>query len=130
MLNLVNFERSEAGISTLQLTPRLMEAAWLKAEDVVNHNYFSHTSPIWGSPFAMHDSLGVAYRSIAENIVGKQFGGSCSSSPDEFKGHRNNILKASFTSVGIGISESAVYGYVFVQIFTESLRNDQMDMRI
>ncbi|WP_243103705.1 CAP domain-containing protein [Dehalobacter sp. MCB1] len=119
MLALINSERSKAGISSLELNPKLTNAAQLKAEDMVSNNYFSHISPTWGSTFTLLHSLGITYSSAAENLAGDSSVEAAHLDLMNSEGHRDNIVDASYASVGIGISKSPVYGYVFVQIFTD-----------
>jgi uncharacterized protein YkwD len=119
MLALINSERSKAGVSSLELNPKLTNAAQLKAEDMVSNNYFSHISPTWGSTFTLLHSLGITYSGAAENLAGDSSVAAAHLDLMNSEGHRDNILDASYASVGIGISKSPVYGYVFVQIFTD-----------
>ena len=37
---------------------------------MVDNSYFSHTSPIYGSPFDMLKSYGISYKTAGENIAG------------------------------------------------------------
>jgi len=53
MLTQVNEERRAAGLSELTLSTKLSEVAQVKAEDMRDQGYFSHTSPTYGSPFDM-----------------------------------------------------------------------------
>ncbi|TCX49079.1 hypothetical protein C1I36_10715 [Dehalobacter sp. 14DCB1] len=119
MLALINSERSKVGVSSLELNPKLTNAAQLKAEDMVSNNYFSHISPTWGSTFTLLHSLGITYSSAAENLAGDSSVEAAHLDLMNSEGHRDNIVDASYASVGIGISKSPVYGYVFVQIFTD-----------
>jgi len=48
----------------------LQRVAKEKARDMVNNNYFSHTSPVYGSPFEMMKSYGISYKTAGENIAG------------------------------------------------------------
>jgi len=57
MLNLVNKARADAGVSPLSFDNKLMELARLKAEDMVKNNYFSHQSPVYGSPFEVRPAI-------------------------------------------------------------------------
>ncbi|MNH43142.1 Cysteine-rich secretory protein family protein [compost metagenome] len=67
------------------------------------NNYFSHTSPTYGSPFDMMRSFGVKYSYAGENIASGQ------RTPQEVMtawmnsaGHRANILNGNFTKIGVG----------------------------
>lgn len=50
VLNLVNKHRRENGLKELTLNSNLSNVAQIKAEDMKNNYYFSHTSPTYGSP--------------------------------------------------------------------------------
>ena len=41
----------------------------IKWQDMKDNNYFSHTSPIYGSPFDMIKNFGISYRTAGENIA-------------------------------------------------------------
>jgi len=117
MLDLINAERAKAGVSPLKANAQLMEVAQLKAADMVENNYFSHTSPTWGSPFEMLDALGIAHRGAAENISGNSSVEAAHIALMNSERHSINILNSSYSYIGIGIMDSPKYGYVFVQIF-------------
>ena len=53
MLDLINAERAKNNINKLELDDDLQNVARLKAREMVEKNYFSHTSPTYGSPFYM-----------------------------------------------------------------------------
>lgn len=50
MVKLVNQERSRAGLKPLEVDMRLVQTARAKSQDMVNKNYFSHSSPTYGNP--------------------------------------------------------------------------------
>ncbi|MDA8220817.1 CAP domain-containing protein [Desulfosporosinus sp.] len=117
MLDLINVERSKAGIAPLKTDTKLMEVAKIKAKDMVDNNYFSHTSPTYGSPFDMLNKFGVTYQTAAENLAGNSTVEAAHNALMQSEGHRKNILNPSFNYIGIGIVPSPVYGKVFVQMF-------------
>ena len=119
MINLINQERAKLGLQQLQPNAKLMELARLKAKDLVDHNYFSHTSPTCGSPFQMMRAAGIVYRSAAENIAGNSSVLAAHIALMNSPGHRANILNANFNQVGIGISPGGLYGTMFVEMFTQ-----------
>ena len=69
MLDLVNAERAKAKLPPLEVHETLMETARLKANDMVENNYFSHQSPKYGSPFDMMKEHKLEFRSAGENIA-------------------------------------------------------------
>jgi len=117
MLNLVNKARADAGVSPLSFDSKLMELARLKAEDMVKNNYFSHQSPVYGSPFDMMRQYGVTFRTAGENIAGNSTVEGAYKAWMGSSGHRQNIENSKFNYTGIGIVKSNTYGYIFVQMF-------------
>lgn len=118
MFNLVNSARASAGLRPLQIDMTLVKLARLKAQDMINKNYFSHTSPTYGSPFDMMRSYGVSYRYAGENLAGAPTVDSAHTNLMNSPGHRANILNSNFTKVGIGVVSGGPYGKMFVQMFT------------
>ena len=118
VLKLVNEERAKQGLKSLTLSSNLTSIANTKAKDMAVNNYFSHTSPTYGSPFQMLQHFGVTYKSAGENIAAGQ------KSPQEVmnawlnsSGHRANILNASYTELGVGYYKGGSYGTEWVQLF-------------
>jgi uncharacterized YkwD family protein len=103
VFELVNQERQKQGLKPLQLDTKLSDVAREKSKDMMNKNYFSHTSPTYGSPFDMMKQFGIEYRTAGENIAKGQ------QTPEEVMngwmnsdGHRKNILNPNFTHIGVG----------------------------
>lgn len=117
MLDLVNAERLKVGVAPLKADPELMKVAKLKAEDMVKNNYFSHTSPTYGSPFDMMKKFGITFQTAAENLAGNSSVEAAHNALMQSEEHRKNILNSSYDYIGIGICPSPVYGKVFVQMF-------------
>ena len=70
ILEKINEQRIANGLPALTLDSLLTATAQTKAKDMVENNYFSHTSPTYGSPFEMMQNAGVTYISAGENIAG------------------------------------------------------------
>jgi uncharacterized YkwD family protein len=119
MLSLVNVARAKAGSGPLQIDASLAKLARMKAQDMVNKGYFSHTSPIYGSPYEMLKSYGVNYSFAGENLAGAASVQRAHDNLMDSPGHRDNILNQNFTRVGIGVVSSEAYGRIYVQIFTD-----------
>jgi uncharacterized YkwD family protein len=117
MVNLVNQERTKQGVKPLGVNMVLVGLARKKSQDMVAKNYFSHTSPTYGSPFDMMKNAGVNYRTAGENIAGAGTTESAHQNLMNSPGHRANILNSSFNQVGIGIASGSMYGNIFTQMF-------------
>lgn len=117
MLDLVNAERAKNGLAPLALNMKVTEVARAKAKDMIDNKYFSHTSPVYGSPFEMLKSFGVSYRTAGENLAGNSSVDNAHTSLMNSPGHRANILNRNFKEVGIGIVNGGPYGKMMVQLF-------------
>jgi len=117
ILNLVNDVRKNAGLSELKVDSEIMRVAEVKAQDMEDNNYFSHTSPTYGSPFDMLKSFGVSYKSAGENIAGHSTSEKAFEAWMDSPGHKANILNSSYNYTGIGVVDSDRYGKMLVQMF-------------
>ncbi|MGE5370575.1 MAG: CAP domain-containing protein [Solirubrobacterales bacterium] len=118
MLGLVNKARADAGLGPLTLDSKLSAGAYAKSRDMAVNQYFSHTSPTYGSPFEMMHQFGITYTAAGENIARHT---SVQGAHDAFMnspGHRANILSTSYGKVGFGFYTSGPYLYV-TQWFTD-----------
>ncbi len=103
VVRLVNRERSKNGLAPLTADWELSRVARYKSQDMKDKNYFSHTSPTYGSPFQMIKSFGISYKSAGENIAkGYATPEAVVNGWMNSSGHRANILNKSFTHIGVG----------------------------
>lgn len=123
MLELVNNERVKAGLKPLEMDNKLLELARLKSQDMIDKNYFSHTSPTYGDPFTMMKNFGVEYWMAGENLAGNSSLTSAHKALMNSPGHKANILKPEFTHIGIGVVKGGPYGMMITQMFIKS-RNE------
>ena len=70
VFTLINQQRINNGLSALKIDNEVQRVARIKAQDMVNNSYFSHTSPTYGSPFDMLKSFKISYKTAGENIAG------------------------------------------------------------
>lgn len=117
VFDLINAKRTAAGLSALKIDAELQNVARAKAEDMVKNNYFSHTSPTYGSPFDMMKSFGVSYKTAGENIAGNSSNTGAVNAWMNSEGHKANILNSSFNYTGVAVVKSSKYGKIFVQMF-------------
>lgn len=110
VIRLTNQRRTENGLSALKTNWELSRVARYKSQDMHDKKYFSHTSPTYGSPFDMIRNFNIKFNSAGENIAMGQ------KTPQEVvnawmnsPGHRANILKASFTQIGVGYVANGNY---------------------
>lgn len=103
VVELVNQERSKAGLKPLAIDSKLQTMAQDKASDMVKNNYFDHTSPTYGTPYQMMKTYGISYRYAGENIAkGQTSPAQVMKSWMNSSGHKANILSPNFTYIGVG----------------------------
>lgn len=103
VIRLCNNARAQNGMGQLTTNWELSRVARYKSQDMHDKRYFSHTSPTYGSPFAMMNAFGITYRTAGENIaMGQRTAQEVFNAWMNSPGHRANILKASFTQIGVG----------------------------
>lgn len=114
---LLNQDRAANGRSALELDPALCDLARLKSRDMYLNNYFSHTSPTYGSAAQMLSTYGYSFTSVGENIAHHVTVEKAQAAFMSSSGHRQNILGSQWTKVGIGVWEDS-QGFVYVtQLF-------------
>ena len=113
ILRLVNIERSKVGISPLSWSNSSAPYAEHKSDDMYMNNYFSHADLSGKFTYEYMRADGVAFNIWGENIAKSYFkkNSTYKSIANELvqgwmqsKGHRENILNASFNEIGIGCS--------------------------
>jgi len=103
VVRLVNEIRVKNGLRELTYDWELSRVARYKSQDMKDNRYFSHTSPVYGSPFQMIKNFGISYRSAGENIArGYKTPQAVVDGWMNSSGHRANILSTSFTRIGVG----------------------------
>ena len=117
VFNLVNAKRTATGLAALSIDAEVQKVARDKAQDMVDNNYFSHTSPIYGSPFDMMKSYGIKYKAAGENIAGNSSNSGAVNAWMNSEGHKANILSNNYNYTGIGVVSSPKYGKIYVQMF-------------
>jgi uncharacterized YkwD family protein len=117
MVQLVNQERTKQGLKPLIIDTELARVARIKSQDMADKNYFSHTSPTYGSPFEMMKKFGITYSTAGENIACNQSVAKAHDALMNSPGHRKNILSPDFTHIGIGIVQGGPCGKMFTQMF-------------
>lgn len=115
--NLINQQRANNGLSALKVDSELQRVARIKAQDMVNNNYFDHNSPTYGTPFNMMKNFGISYKTAGENIAGNSSNSAAVTAWMNSSGHRANILNRSYNYTGLAVVSSPKYGKIYVQMF-------------
>lgn len=117
MVQLINQERTSKGLAPYQVDMQLTKVARIKAQEMVDKGYFSHTSPTYGSPFQMMETFGINYMAAAENIAQNQTVSGAHQMFMNSSGHKANIMSSTYDYVGIAVVNGGPYGKTFVQMF-------------
>ena len=115
VIELTNVQRRQNGLPDLKADTQLSGVAQKKSVDMKQNNYFSHTSPTYGSPFDMMRDFGVTYKTAGENIAqGQQTPEQVVDAWMKSQGHRENILSPKYTHIGVGYEAG---GHHWTQMF-------------
>ena len=117
VFDLINNQRTSNGLSALKIDEEVQRVARIKAQDMVDNNYFAHESPTYGTPFQMLTNFKISYSSAGENIAGNSSNSGAVTAWMNSSGHKANILNSSYTHTGIGVVTSPKYGKIYVQMF-------------
>lgn len=117
VVELVNQERTKAGLNAVTLDKSIASAALVRAKEI--ETSFSHTRPN-GSKFSTAlTEQSVTFKGAGENIAWGQ------KSPEAVmqawmnsEGHRANILNKNFTKIGVGYYQNAAGRNFWTQLFT------------
>lgn len=110
VIRLVNEIRKENGLNSLTYDWELARVARYKSQDMKDNKYFSHNSPVYGTPFQMIKNFGISFRSAGENIAkGYSTPQAVVNGWMNSSGHRANILNAGYTHIGVGYVSSGNY---------------------
>lgn len=112
-----NAARADEGRAPLVRDSLLDEAAQLKADDMAAKGYFAHWSPEGVSPWHWFNQAGYTYKHAGENLaVHFTDSGEVVDAWLDSPTHRENIMDAKFTEIGIGTAKGRYEGYdtVFV----------------
>ena len=121
LIVLTNKKRLENGLSELTINPKLNQAATQKAADMVNKNYWAHTSPEGKTPWSFFKSADYQYLYAGENLA-RDFVDSNSvvNAWMESPTHRDNLLSSRYQEIGIVVVHDTFQGQettLVVQLF-------------
>ncbi len=108
LVDLANNDREDININTLTVNPLLTLAAQKKADDMAKKGYFSHTSPDGLTPWHWFQEAGYIFKYAGENLaINFSDSGDVEKAWMNSLKHRENILNANFTEIGIAIAKGA-----------------------
>lgn len=118
VVELVNKERQNAGLSPLAYDEQITYAATQRSYEMAAYNYFEHARPDGTSCFTVMKEYGVPYWMVGENIAsGQRTPEKVMSDWMNSPGHRANILTPDFTKIGVGIAADAKGHLYWTQLF-------------
>ncbi|AYC30268.1 CAP domain-containing protein [Paenisporosarcina cavernae] len=104
LFDLTNAERVSHGLSVLEWSTTAAKSAVLHSSDMAKNNYFAHENLSGQSPFDRMEAQGLRFRLAGENLA---YGQNSSIFAHEglmnSLGHRENILLADYTNLGVGV---------------------------
>jgi uncharacterized protein YkwD len=119
LLRLVNQERGLAGLAPLVADEALRTVAREHSQEMFTLGYFSHDSPVSGSPADRVRRAGIRFGIAAENLAYAPAVDVAHRSLMGSADHRRNILSPDLRRIGVGVVQSGVWGRMFTQSFTD-----------
>ncbi len=117
VIDLVNDERSKAGLSAVTEATDVSAAAAIRAQEITSN--FSHTRPDGTYYNTVLDQSGISYWGSGENIAyGQKTPAEVMNGWMNSQGHRANILNASYTKIGVAYYQNSNGVTYWVQLFT------------
>lgn len=112
IISLTNSTRESLGLTTLTENSALDVSAQLKAEDMLENQYFAHTSPEGVSPWSWFGKAGYTYTYAGENLAvyfttAEDVQAGWMASPT----HKANIVDTRYSEMGVGVSQGTYNGY-------------------
>lgn len=117
VIQLTNQARTSAGLSALATNGLLVEAAQAKANDMIAHSYFAHTSPSNVTPWEWFKRAGYSYTFAGENLA-KDF----ATAEDVVNAwiasplHKKNIMNAKYRDIGVAVATGEVNGVTTIVV--------------
>jgi len=124
LFNDTNARRASAGLPPLRLNMSLVGVARIRSNDMAANHYFAHTSPVTGdTAFSLMDKYGIPYGWAGENLAENNYpDGQCTGVADDAlwnsPPHRENILGAHYTQMGVGFARDASGMNYWTVVFT------------
>ena len=117
MLELVNAERTTAGLRPLAADPALADVARAHSRDMFARGYFSHASPEGAQASDRMRQAGVRFLVAGENLALAPTLAMAHQGLMNSPGHRANILRPQYGRVGIGVLDGGRRGLMVTQNF-------------
>lgn len=111
VISLINKERAKNGLPVLVLADKLNQVAGYKADDMLQNQYFAHTSPDGITPWSWFKKANYDFSIAGENLA-IHFSDSQNliSAWMQSPSHRDNILNPDFSEVGLAVRSGQLNG--------------------
>lgn len=121
LVQMLNQERESLGLNSLAENDQLEKAAFLKAQDMLQKDYFSHQSPEGKSPWYWIKATDYNYQYAGENLAigfldSQEVYQEWKNSPS----HNANLFNPNYKEIGIAVLKGDFQGnetFVVVQLF-------------
>jgi uncharacterized protein YkwD len=124
IVTLTNGERAKAGVAALRVSPQLMQAAQLQADQMAQLQRMEHeiSGAKYPRPVDRLAAVGYRWGSYGENIaMGQSSAAAVMDSWMHSSGHRANILNGGFREIGVGVAYDSAGRPYYVQVFASPL---------
>lgn len=133
LVDMANDIRAERDIQTLSANEKLKEAAALKAEHMLENDYFAHYAPSGKTPWYWLREADYSFLYAGENLaMNFEESQAVNRAWMDSPAHRDNIVSNQFTEVGIAAKEGTMNGEtttVVVQMLGRPLPDDAQPVR-
>lgn len=119
MFDLVNKERKARGLRPVVWNEALVNLGRKHCLDMFSRGYFSHYTPEGKSPFDRMDEANIDYKAAGENLAYAPNVAIAHQGLMNSKGHRENILREEFGTLGVGVIDGGIHGQMYCQEFTD-----------
>ncbi len=111
LYELTNKERGKAGLPTLAYNEKLSEAAKLKAENMLENNYWSHYGTNGESPWQFILGAGYEYEYAGENLAKNfLFSNGVVEAWMNSPSHKENIMRKEYKDIGFAVVSGVLNG--------------------
>ncbi len=111
LFELTNKERQKYHLPSLNYNEKLAQAAYLKAQDMFNKNYWAHFAPDGTTPWEFILKSGYNYEYAGENLAKNfLFSDDVIAAWMRSPTHKKNILKEEYTDVGFAVVNGILNG--------------------